>query len=258
MSGVVYVNDIDVESITGVTIANMEQWASGIRFARPGIGVPGRVGQIVAAGQATAEPRVVTLALLITAATVAARDAVLTSVMDLFHGIVELRFGDAPDKVIEGVLSSESVAGAAGRWAFAFPDLLLTLEIICHDPSKRDRYVQSAAFGASAIAIPLGTLASVGTILIMGAATNPVLTYRSGSGLSVQTMSFTATLTTAEYLEIDLARETVARVSSGTRVVNLALWTAGDFPVLDPADGAATLEVTPGSAILYHHRRWRS
>jgi len=122
---------------------------------------------------------------------------------------------------------------------------------------------RALAVAATRYAVPLGTAPSTPVIRIMGAATNPVLTYRDAGGASVRSITFTATLTSSEYLDIDMRRGRVQRVTSGTAANGIGLITGGDFPwALDPQDGDygtsswPTVEVSAGTGEVLWYRRW--
>jgi hypothetical protein len=116
--------------------------------------------------------------------------------------------------------------------------------------------------GATRQAIPLGTAVSAPTIRIMGAATNPVLTYRNAGGTVKQTMGFTVTLASTDYLEINGELFSITKYASGVASNGMALWTSGDFPALDPQDGYPsidsypTLEVSAGTGEVLYRRTW--
>lgn len=260
---VLFINDREVQTL-GLYPTVLERWGAGIEYAFESMPVPGRLGHLPA-GTMSASPRVIRLTGDIDAATVAERDAKLAAVLAPLRGLLEIRAGDAPDKVLEGYLVGELSDGVVPTKSFVdgSAGLSLTLHLWCPSPVKRDRFAQTIAFGAAATPVPLGDLPSGGLVRILGAATNPVLRYRDARGQLVQEMAFTTTLTSAQYLEIDLDRQTAVKVSAGVRTNAQALWT-GDYPVPDPGDGDPTgaawptLEVTAGSGLYHHARRYRS
>jgi len=141
-----------------------------------------------------------------------------------------------------------------------------TLSFVADDePYWRDVEPTTRAVAAAATryTVPLGTAPSSPIIRIMGSATNPVLTYRDAGGTSRRTLTFTATLTSSEYLDVDMRRGRIQRVTSGVAANGIGLLTAGNFPwALDPQDGDfttsswPTVEVSAGTAELLWWRQW--
>lgn len=270
MAETIYVNDHDLEAdlgLTDVSITELNGWGAGIEYRRTMTAIPGAFGA-TAAPDSAMQPRRLRITARLDAGAVASRDAELSELLDAFTGLVEMRFGDSIDKVLEALVDTESSVGESGI-SFVNPELLVTLDLVCPDPAKRDRYLQSIAGAAAArVSIPLGTLPSHGVIYIMGAATNPTLTYRDSGGNSIQTMAFTVTLGTTEYLAIDLTLKTVKKYTAGVESDALSTWTGGSpsggFIVPDPQHGSyassswPTLETSTGSLHYAYHRRWRS
>jgi hypothetical protein len=142
----------------------------------------------------------------------------------------------------------------------------VTIAMLCRDVYWRDiePLLRALPVAGARYALPLGEAPSTPIIRLM-AGTNPVLTYRDAGGAVVWSMTFTATLSATDYLDIDMRYRTITRVNSGTTVATsgLSLLTAGDFPrAFDPQDGdylsAAwpTLEVSSGSAEALWWRQW--
>lgn len=141
----------------------------------------------------------------------------------------------------------------------------------CPDPTWADVMGQIIAFGTAASAVPLGTAPSGGIVRItaFGATdvVDPTLSYLSAGGVLLQSMAFSGTLTAGtEYLEIDLDRATVRKVSSGTATNAISWLTSGEFFGLDPHDGDPLngshpqLQVTASSgtptATATYTKRW--
>lgn len=98
------------------------------------------------------------------------------------------------------------------------------------------------ALSTARTACPIGTAKSYPVFTIHGGGvgfTNPTITVRDAAGNPVQTMGFTITATASDVLRIDSGRSQVSQISAGTITDGIAAgyWTAGDFPMLRPADG---------------------
>ncbi len=266
MSGILYVNDVDIETEicqSRVALRRLPPtWSAGISYSRNMVQLPGLLSSAVAPN-AIAQPRVLDIDLVLYATTPALRDSDVALLLDTFgRDMIELRTGDNTSKVLDGYLTQHSLTAVDDAAAMTLGYSFVSLQVTCPDPSKRDRFTRGVSFGSTATSILLGTQPSAGIIRIMGAATNPVITYRDSGGTSQGSMTFTVTLAGTEYLEIDLALKTVKKYASGTMSDAISTWTAGDFFVTDPAHGSyalfgqPTLTCSSGTAIYVYTRRW--
>lgn len=258
---VLWINGVDVEDL-GLSVTSLDRWGAGMEFEFPSQGASGYLGHFVTQ-EASAPPRVVSLRLVVPCETVAARSAILTSVLARLQGLLELRFSDEPDRVLYGLRTREVTAGVVASKSFVVPDLDVSIEITCHDPAKYDRFMQTAAFSSIAMPVPTGNLPHGGIMYIFGAATNPGVTYRNMLKDVVTQMGFTVTLGSDDFLKVDNDLETVTYYNNGIAEDGLGLWTSGDgFPQCDPADGDVlgeaypSLEVNSGNGVLIYQRKW--
>lgn len=259
---VCWINDARVEDL-GLEVEDLSGYNDGTAPSFGTLSFPGMVGGY-ATGPGTTDARVVRLAAYLTPASLAEQEAALDTVADALQGVLELRFGDAPDKVLLGIAGKP--AWQPLGVGMVDGEGIVTVDITCADPTKRSRYPTSVSFGSVRKPLPVGTLSSVGLLQVMGPATNPVVTIRGANGEVSSQLGFTATLTNAEYLEVDLGRKTVAKVTSGTRAGALASWDGStDFFALDPGDADraagsyATAECSGGgTAILHYFLRYSS
>lgn len=261
-SEIVYIDGRDITDL-GLRALSLADWWSGPRYRR-GSALPYGMMGALPASEATVDPRRIPLGFA-TDAAYASRVSALDIVRYAEQGLLEISVGDDPDRVAYGLLEGDTTRGLLGDTNVALHgDLGHTWDLVCYDVAKYDRLGSVVGFGATRTEIPLGTAASGGYVYIHGAATNPVLRYRSMSGEIQGSMTFTVTLTSSEALEIDLISQAVTKISSGTRTDGLSLWTAGDFFGLDPADADGegevwpTLEVSAGNGELRYRRRWLS
>ncbi len=145
-------------------------------------------------------------------------------------------------------------------------DDTLSFTIQCRDAYYRDQEptIRHAAVAATRYTLPHGTAPSSPIVRIMGAATNPVLTYRDAGGTAQRTMTFTVTLAaTNDWLDIDMRAGKITKWASGVSSNGRALLTSGN-PVwaIDPQDGDyvttqyPTIEVSAGTAMILWHKQW--
>jgi len=262
----VLVNGVNLGTRFGFYADRVTGWLGTATVATSSVTLRGRDGGM-AVPAVGGEGRRIEVAGTLRAETVTARRDAERGVADLVRsGRVRLVVDDglAGAMQIEGRLQAAtfvpfgpSLSPLASRGTLAF---------VCEDePYWRDVEPTTRAVAAvsTRYTVPLGTAPSSPIIRIMGSATNPVLTYRDAGGASVRSITFTATLTSSEYLDIDMRRGRVQRVTSGAAANGLSLITGGDFPWgLDPQDGDygtsawPTVEVSAGTAEILWWRQW--
>lgn len=273
-AGIIWINDCDPVADLGLTeigFTELEGWSSDVAVERGHAALPNTPVNVVSPF-ATLPPSNLRITAQLRPTTIAARDTQLAKFFDLFSGLVEIRFGDAATKVLEGMLARQSVREKIPGWISSA--VMATVDVVCHNPTKRDRYLQSAGFNASRTTIQMGTAPSVNgptspfrnRILIMGSASNPVVTMRDAAGIVVGSMTFTVALGTNEYLAVDLDAKTIKKFTAGVEADALSTHTSGDWLTLDNAYGSSlhsgwpTIEcsgLTTGSCRLDYYRRWR-
>lgn len=145
-------------------------------------------------------------------------------------------------------------------------DDTLTCTVQCRDAYWRDQEptIRHAAVAGTRYTLPHGTAPSSPIIRIMGAATNPVLTYRDAGGTAQRTMTFTVVLAaTNDWLDIDMRAGKITKWASGVSSNGRSLLTSGN-PIfgIDPQDGDwatsqyTTIEVSAGTAMCLWHKQW--
>jgi hypothetical protein len=142
----------------------------------------------------------------------------------------------------------------------------LVADFLCPSGYWQDIDPWSRVITTTARSVQLGTAPSSPIIRIMGAATNPVLTYRSVDGTAQKTLTITGTLAaTNDWIDIDMRTGVIRAYVSG--VISNAFTTyaiTGDFPwAFDPQDGDfatggwPTLECSAGGCIAYWWSRYQ-
>jgi hypothetical protein len=257
---VVYVNGRDIDDLGLVVLEYGDRWA-GPSYDRGAAQPFGSLGSWPAS-EATVAPKVIRLQTALEGVTRANRQASIDNIRNHFRGLLEVKFGDSEDRVIYGIVEASP---GSGRWTGLGEikaDVALEFNIVCYNPLFWDTTGSIIAFGSTRVEVPVGSAPSGGIIYLMGAATNPTITYRNHDGDSVETMGFTVTLGATEYLEINLDTLSIVKVSSGTRTDGDALLTSGWFFSVDPADGDVentsypTLEVDQGSATINYWKTY--
>lgn len=185
-----------------------------------------------------------------------------------YDGVCEIRLV-AVDRVWYGRLGGITLTQFDPQLRDARTAARAVLQFVCADPLGWDRTTQLVAFGATPVALPLGTAPSRGRaprgalITIHGPATTPTLREHDAAGTVVRSMGFSFSPTANDALEIDVARGLVTRLQSGARDNGLPFVSAGfEFPRLSPADGDHSssafpqLSVTTGVGMARYCRSW--
>lgn len=244
MTWAVYLNETPLDSI-GVWVQRINSYTSAPSREYPTLALPGRQGVVL-----TADPAMNARALSIvcsvapSGASIAARATAEDRLKALaYRALVQVVVDDDVNtpRQIDGVCTGCEITTRQHPVDAVVADATLT--ILCPDPTWYDVTGQVIGFSATPSAIPLGT-APVGGLVRIAAPSwsanvvDPTLTYLNAAGVTVQTMAMTGTLIAGtDFLEVDLARQTITKSSSGT-VTNAISWlTSGEFFALDPMDG---------------------
>ena len=258
------VNGTDLADL-GFTLSDVQPWLSGPKLTRVLTALPGFTGAIPSAG-ATAESRLITARSLIRPASVAERLALLDKVADLaMHGMNELVFPDAPDRVMRGLYLSSDVEVYAPRLVSTEGEV--TVGWVCPDAAKYARQPRGIVLGTTPKPIPLGTLPSGGIWRIMGPLSGAIsLQYRGQNGVLLGELTVTGTLTTSEHLDVDLDERTITKWSNVGVGTSAYSWksAASYWFRLDAGDGTrglsewATLQqsVAAGGGLFLYRRAY--
>lgn len=227
---------------------------------------PGRVGG-VAASTSTTGPSVLRFVTDTRVTTEAQRTALLDQYADTLCGTVEVRYADAPGRVMRGLCRAyEADVPAPPRWVNIAPRIVVEIE--CPIAHRWDAQPQSLVLGATPMPVPVGTLSHGGVVRLTGAAAGALsgetrLRYRGISGVLLAELVLNVALLSGEHLVIDLDRGTLTRVSTAGVLTDVYAWkTGGSWFKLFPRDSArvldafATLEVTAGVALYHFRRNW--
>lgn len=259
----IYLNDTPLEAL-GLVLAEGGPLLGGFAVARDVQSWPGRAGGLPAASGAVG-PRVIRFTADAPVATTAARMALLDDLADRLTGLVEVRFDDAPDRVLRGVATVYAAdVPTPPRWVNLSPRVVV--EITCANAAKWDAQPTTRVLGATPVAIPVGTLPHGGQLTLTGTAAGALsgevrLRYRGVSGVLLGELVLTAALLSGEFLTIDLDACTIRRTTTAGVTSDAYAWkTGGQFFRVAPRDAVRalgawpTLELTAGAG-LYAYRR---
>lgn len=256
------VNGTDLTDL-GLVVENIEPWLSGPRLTRALAQIPGYTGALVGEA-ATSESRVITATTLARTTTWAARKALLDQLSDLcMTGVCELVTADDTSRVMYG-LYTESVSDLVAP-RLVNTEGRMTVGWVCPDAAKYDIQPRGYALSSTPKAIPLGTLPSGGIWRIMGALSGAcTLTYRNLLGTALGTLTVSGTLTSSEFLDVDLDQRTITKWSSAGVASDAYSWKSAStyWFRLDPGDGDrttgvwGTLEQSAATGIFMYRRAW--
>ncbi|GAB1340878.1 hypothetical protein [Gemmatimonas sp.] len=258
------VNGTDIADL-GFVLTDIQPWLSGPKLVRALTALPGFTGAIPAES-ATVESRLITATSLIEPPTFAARLSLLDGLADLaMHGMNELVFPDAPDRIMRGLYLSSDVEVYAPR--LVSTDGRVTVGWVCPDAAKYDRQPKGIVLGTTPKAIPLGTLPSGGIWRIMGPLSGAItLQYRAANGVLLGELTVTGTLTTGEHLDVDLTERRITKWSNVGVATSAYSWKASTsyWFRLDAGDGTRGLDqwgtlqqsVAAGGGLFLYRRAW--
>ena len=224
--------------------------------------VPGRAGTAHLSRRGQVRPRPFTVPAYVEADDAIALELAVDEIKyRLSRGDRQLIFPHHDDRYITARLLRP-------RWLPVAPDYVQTvrrmaLQFLAADPWFYESAQQSIVF-STATAMPIGNAITLPVITLVGAVTDPVITYKDGSGATIRTMGFTVTMTGGDTLVID-CDDMKLTLNAGAST-DAGLLTSGDFIELDPDDftdwlsGDPTLEVSPApatSATAVYRKAWR-
>jgi len=252
-----FINDFDVARLGFIIEGTSDQLGSGLSFPNRTTGLPGRVGTIALAREFESTPRRIVINGHQGASSrgqlVTDRDALKARCYD---GLVELRFGDDPERVFMAyceTFNPTSIAPPfqkAGRGAWD----RVRISFLCQDPLAYDREATVLGLTTSRVDAPTGTAPSLPSIRLFGPMTaGAVITYRDfrGTSQATITVSTATTLGSTESLTIDNELSTIVRSDGDNLIGNLS--TGSDFFAIDPQDAAGstgpypTIELSVGN-----------
>lgn len=265
-AGVMWVDDRDIGPELGLGVVALGSWHGSTRTQRQ-FAQPFDVAGALAAFSGTKDTRRIPFALAMGGVTHSTRQAALDAVhLWLGGGEVAVRFGDAPDRVMQGICEQISAEGLFGQeFVWEHPALAVTAEFVFADPLRYDRRDRVIGFGSTPTRVDLGPEPSTGEILIMGdspAVTDPVVIVRRGqSGEEYARLTTSGvSLDTADALRIDLRNHHIYDVQAGTPTQNddlKPLVTGGTYVSLQPGrEGFCTIETDGPDARLLYRRAY--
>jgi phage-related protein len=222
--------------------------------------LPGRDGGLVGWGDLTAGTKDVVVTGTLLAISMVARVAQWDAIKGrLEQGLLELVFGDSPDKRLlaycvgaEFQPASTQMADMGGR---------VTLTFMAPFPYRESIEPVLVGFTSASTPAPVGTGPSSPVIQLMGG-TNPLLTYRDQSGVIRAQMALTIAVPSDAFLEIDMNTATIKQWQGGVYTNKITALAAGTFFALEGRDADVlhsqwpTLEVSSGTGVALYRKAW--
>lgn len=252
----IYANGVDLCDTYGMVITSAPGLWDSFVLQDQSVAIPRRMGELQTSADPVVPAREFTLAYAMRASSVAARIANEDAIAQLLYGsLVEIVRVDLATRARYGRVQRYTMMPTGA--AFVSPEAKGEIVVRCLDPLAYELALTTIAFGSTRTALPSGTTPFSPRTLIAnataGSLVNFTLTQRSPAGDVVATMGLTGTLLTGEYLDIDHALMSIAKVdASGTRTSARSWLTSGTYFVFRPGD---TIEVDKGSGSALY---WKS
>ena len=267
MADLLWFNGTDAETL-GFILEDAPDLLGGGTRTHQTVALPQAAGVIMASVPVSVAPRALRLVGHCSGSTIAAAKIVHDRIASAVgSGIVEIRSAWDTALVVRGVLVTHAAGPNSAAW---LGRVSIELEFLLIDPYAYAIAPTTVAFGATPVAVALGTAPSVGRewwsaiITISGAATTPTLTEYDASGTALRTMVWTTSPAATAAIEVDIGRGLVTNIASGVRTNGYASLTAGfEFPKLDPSDGDwyssafPMLAVSSGTASVRLYKAFR-
>lgn len=255
----------------GVTARELSGWLDGPDMARASAVLPNVLG-VLPAAVSTSAARQIRLTLNVPAATLTGRAAVLATLEDAFAGLLSLRFDDTPTRIIRAIAGAFTVASIAPSLSMteAARNMVVSIPLLAFDGASYDDEPRTVVLSSAPAEIALGTLPAPGIVQWSGAWSAGVarsLTYRSMNGIAYGVLTLTpptgASLTASEFLELDLGRRYITKVTSAGVRTNAYSWLSGGAWFTPDATDASrqaaqwpTLEISAGAGLFLYRRSW--
>lgn len=266
-AGMLYLQGQEAEATFGLIVTNFSGDLGAPSRSINLLSIPSLPGALDPGLAPNEAPRVFTVNFMVNAATDAAVHATLDKIKAVCGtGLVEILTPYSTTRALYGVLQSLDASGMR-PWIPGW--VTGSISFLCANPYWWDVDPSVVAF-TTATGIPVGTAPSYGRddwsaiITITGAATNPTLTYKDYTGVTVGTMAFTLTVAAGDSIVIDCGRRTVNKIVSGVTSNCMSTLTAGyTFPALSPDDASFTASLWPtlatsaGTGSVTYYRAWR-
>lgn len=174
--------------------------------------------------------------------------AIMDDLRGWLTGTVEIEQSDRAGRRLYGQLRSDIGAGEWLPYVDGSGARKLTLSFLCRDPIWYAKYVRNIAIAADTPTeiTGLGTRPAWFEVIVPGAVTDFGIEYQAPSGEVIASLQTTGSISSGEYLRIDMGREGVFEGSGGSETDRHAWLTGsyGAFFALDPGDGVPWIEAT--------------
>lgn len=242
--------------------------------APPAVAVPGGFGARATGASAAPGPRRLELVGRLEAASAAALETALATVLTVCLGaaggptaadvtLVLGAAGASPTRQWTAALADAVVQRRAPTGLTPVADLTLVFE--ARDPLSYDASVTTLALSTAVARGALGTAWSWPVVALAGAFSGArTITLVDGADATVRTLTVTvpsSTVLSGHTVEVDMLAETVTHVHGGVRDARASWLTGGDFVALDPAHRVGGTEpglrLDAGTGTATYRRAWR-
>lgn len=271
MPSTVWIGGVDLDAtLPGILFSDLPDHLTRPAIAVPRVEIPGRPGGL-AAGPARVGTREFTLTGYLDAGSLANTRALLDVLNSLWSPgqEVSVRTADRSDRELLAHLVA--LPARPYKPELLSPWVAFDIRLEALHPYLRDVTATELTLTTSKVPVPCGTAPHGGLLRILGAATpvvDPVVEYFTNAEALVATSTFTVSLASGDWIEIDLDQRTVRTSIASVVTQNDALLTAGVFPhLIDHQDGTfrtaawpkLQLSATSGTpaGTLTYRRQWQ-
>lgn len=257
----VFLNDTSIEDL-GLTATDAPPLVGGFAEARTYQPWTGKAGGLMTPYATTGE-RVLRFVADARVTTEAARLAKMDELAHHLTGVIEVRYADAPTRVLRGFCRVFEATLAKPTWVNIEPSVVV--EIVCPLAHRWEAHPYHRVLTSTPVEVPVGTLPHGGRYWITGAAAGALATetrlrFRGVSGAIVGELVLLPALSAGEVLLVDADARSLQKLDTSGVWTDVYGWkTGGAFFEVAPRDSSpmlgafGTLETTAGVA-LYQGR----
>ena len=261
------INGVPVETL-GLTPSNLSGWLDGPAYGYQTSEVIGRYGQAVTGVNVTANPKVLKFTGYLQPASLAARRTALDALSKALTGRLEITTTDDPTRALYAYLTAMPVRTVGPALLSGQPQAFVDVTLTAFDPLWYDLTPQVMAIAAASTPAAFSTAGTApyrrAQIVLNGAMSGTVtITLKDGTGATKGTLRLTGTLTSAEFLVLDLDPDvaTITKWSAGVATDAITWLNRADgfgAFIIDPLD-APTIEASGTFAsmlVTYYRSYW--
>jgi hypothetical protein len=247
---------------------SLDAWLGQPVWARTTAALPGRYATLPVPYQTVSTKQITMACWLVCSSSDHVR--ALEDLRRALMGKLELSTSDTDGTVLWAHCTGITVEGLVPERPFMDDSLAVTLTFTCYDAARyRQHPTLYVVTSTQPVRVAMGDLSPVAQYVHRGALAGALtLTWRGASGIALETLTITATLSSTERLVVDLTGHSCVRYDAAGVPTTLlvASVVSGTFPTLAARDAAyaprtepeswPTFEVSTGAGVLMVREAW--